>query len=347
MNFHAPPGNDVKGPPLQHENSVEKNDDVMYASDPKKLAQLKGVNDYVNIPSKLKEGQEVSFDDPEDEAENDTEGPMVNPCGKEYVDNFDKEYEEIQIKANKGGSNMMGIFNQVDQERKSIDCLDDEDDYEDYEGAYNIRFEFDQAEDSETSTITESVNNDTDTFNSADINDDDLFGDPTHEQQYVNISEKISNKAMEAKLEEHQMKLSRYQEMVGIDNDNEDDTDDGENDIDDMQERSVHVDVNMKKSVEVNGNGLIGHVKTADKVIKNDYSLPPTINHQNTEQKISDNLDETVKSHSLPSHILQGHLKIQGYVKGQGQNNVNHNTLKFLQRNSTREACESECSEYV
>lgn len=354
-NFHSPLEKGLFGsgnqgvPPLQHENSCEKNDDVMYASDPKKVAQLEGdagkLNvlaqcrpDYVNISGKLKEGQEVSFDDT-DKDEYEAAEPTVNPFGKEFVDSFDREFEEIQTKAKKGCSAMMGIFNQVENERNSLDYVDSTD-YIDDDDEFNIHFDFDDS--SGSSTITGSVNNDVDILNSADITEEDLFGEAKTSPEYVNVTEKISNKTMEAKLEEHHKKLNHYQQKFGNDvcdlnnGDIGEDTDDDDCEIDEMQERSVHVskgfdDNKSSQSRQANVGKTQNLVSETSAII--DKSLPTTLSEKKEQ---NNNFDETIKSHSLPDHLMKSKINGQGHIY------VNQKSLKI-----PREACEGECLEYV
>lgn len=344
-------------------DSVEKNDDYQFASDPDKLAQLedgyskaKDVDstkpDYVNITGKMKEGQEFSFDDgEEDEAVDKGAGTEQAPAGSEFVDNFDKELSDIQKKADKENSSMMGIFDQLAEEKRSID-YDDDYDYED--GDYVIQWQLnDDPEDSETSTITESINNDLDSFP-----EDALFGQGP---KVGNTGEKISNNSMEARLELHQSKLCRYQEMINSadfsfsgssqqgyddnfsDNDGDEDDNDDDDDTDEMQERSAHGEKKVSQKCKKDKQNSYVTVTPAVNGSK-DLSLPAEVN-KDKNSAISDNLDNTVKGHSLPASL--GQFKGQGQVKGKNSMYVNQKTLKLLQQRSQREASEGECSEYV
>lgn len=149
---------------------------------------------------------------------------------------FSKEFEEIETKAAKGDSSMNGIFQKFhllaqDEALINVPYAD----FEDGNDEFDFKFDF-EADDSESSTITESINNDLDLC-SADFNDDALFvseGPP----RYVNVPEKLTNENIDANLEEDQKKLSMYQGMT-------------RNDSEELHERSAHqeeVDPDRKNS---------------------------------------------------------------------------------------------------
>lgn len=335
-NFQAPCGSAVTGPP---ECDFNKTDRLQLASDPRKLALMEESNqgvdttqgvgpDYVNVSHKLKEGQEVSFDDADDiAAENDDQQPggaCVSQSGRDLVDSFDKELDEIKTKALKGkNSSLMGIFDQLDLEKQRIDYTDDDDytdDYDDY-----------MYPGSDSSTITESINNDLDVFSSADITDEALFAS-SNDPPYVNVPEKISNTSMEAKLQEHQSKLYHYQEMV------EEDTDD----MEEMQERSVQMTSQTNNNDKDKGEGHNGHVcnvKGQNELV-GAGSLPGCVS-ESKNQQIINREDETVRS--WPSHSVNR----QDQQKVESQGYVNQNALIYLKQHCPREACEGECPELV
>jgi hypothetical protein len=107
---------------------------------------------------------------------------------------------------------MNGIFDKfhlLAQDEALINVPDA--DFVDDNDELDFKFDF-EADDSESSTITESINNDLDLC-SADFNDDALFVSEGA-CRYANVPEKVSNENIDASLEEHQKKLSMYQGMT-------------------------------------------------------------------------------------------------------------------------------------
>ncbi|XP_052779813.1 interleukin-1 receptor-associated kinase-like 2 [Mya arenaria] len=177
---------------------------------------------------------------------------------------MDTEIEGIiNIKHN---SSMMELFNNFDFAKK--DChLDDLPTYEE-DGEFEINFEFDHKSESETSTVTDSINHEQDQANS----DDELFRQGSHVSCMED--EKISNNMIVApQLDDHHRRFARYQEMAT-------------GDYDDLQERSAEKNVyatlqtdctsqggdDSIRSVQVPADFKINgikHVKSIEKNTKN------------------------------------------------------------------------------
>ncbi|XP_053377162.1 uncharacterized protein LOC123530515 isoform X2 [Mercenaria mercenaria] len=204
------------GQPLENTEVIsasEKNclnDDIYeVASDPEKemrpgaSAKSPVEAQYVNVSDVSSETGKNGRKNPNEESQ----GP-----GSDKSIDFSKEFEEISDKGCKGYSSMNGIFDKFhllaqDECLINVPEVDQVDDNEEFD----IKFDF-EADDSESSTITESINNDLDLC-SADFNDDALFVSEGH-VHYVNVQEKVSNENIDASLEEHQKKLSMYQGMT-------------------------------------------------------------------------------------------------------------------------------------
>jgi len=209
-------------------------------------------HDYENVETKdqsstgqpranLKELQESSYEgdnDGEDVENNPTENDEGNDGEKfssgesfqgmemETFNPIDKELDEITGKANKllkNDTSMLDIFAKNDFQKMESHLDYPEENLDDDVEAFDICFDYDPASESETSTITDSVNHDQDHYNS----DDELFRQGSH----VSIveDEKISNN-IDPQLEEHHRRYAHYQDMAN-------DT------YDDLQERSAQKNV--------------------------------------------------------------------------------------------------------
>ncbi|KAL4225969.1 hypothetical protein ACF0H5_013956 [Mactra antiquata] len=122
-----------------------------------------------------------------------------------FDEDFEKELDEIAKKA-KGGGLMMGIFDKFEKQ-KLEENFDYGKGYEVDEEEFDVQFDF-ETEDSETSTITESVNNDYESLPSGDIDDNELF--ESGDRAYVNVT-RVPKEEKEDNLDEYQKKLKMYQ----------------------------------------------------------------------------------------------------------------------------------------
>lgn len=207
---------------IEQDKPEEKIENGMYSysSDPNKLAMLEKEDVEIKQTSKVEEANYVNVPHAKtsscvDIVEREVPYPVLDLA---------KESEEIHVKAMKNEHAMMKVFANYQQllEKEQLQNDASEDETVDNSEFY-FKFDFEK-EDSETSTLTESVNNDLDAINTNDINDDDLFA---HESQvsYVNVpvqiknvltqinTEKISNIDIDASIVHHQERLSMYQDM--------------------------------------------------------------------------------------------------------------------------------------
>lgn len=226
-----------------------------------------------------------------------------------------KEFDEITDKALKGYGSMMGIFDTfhdrvVDEHLTNvIDVIDDDEEFD-------IQFDFEA--DSESSTITESINNDFD-LNSADFNEDALFVSEGN-VPYTNIPEKLSNENVGPSLEEHQKKLAMYQGMK-------------RNDSEELHERSAQPDDF--------GQGHHGQMRQG-----NGFEYSRAANnedYENTFAIVNGQHDGSIQT----SEGSNDHAPVYANVNSDSRSNGGGrvlNVLEFLQR---REPSEGHCDEYV
>lgn len=280
----------------------------------KELSQLALANhEYQNVPNASEESHNI-------EAVGETHGIELD----KGID-FTREFDEITDKASKKGcGSMMEIFDKFhecvveEQLTNVVDVFDDTDEF-------NIQFDFE--EDSESSTITESINNDMD-LTSADFTDDALFMSESN-TPYANTQEKMTNENFDASLEEHQRKLAVYQGMT-------------RNDSEELLERSAQQEdaKQFGKSLPSQGHCQLSQENTVGN------SMPAYTDdlYQNCSAKVKG----------------QGHSSSQEQASGKGGNsspvygNVNseervnsRRTVSIQEFLQSRQPSEGHCAEYV